>query len=122
MKLSKIVLGTALIIFPLFGEKYYLSSISYGSKQEAVDSKEAFIEILDNQKRFGGKSVCNNFMGSWNNKNEIKGVGSTMMMCSEPEMRLERKILTILNNSTIKFENKNIVVANGYGKLIFVAK
>lgn len=122
MKLHKIIMGSALIVFPLFGEKYFLTSMLYGTKQEVVDSKEAYIVLMEKENRFAGKSLCNNIMGEWNAKKEIKNVASTMMMCSEPEMRVERKILTIFNNSTISFEDKNIVVENKSGKLIFVPK
>lgn len=115
-------MGSALIIFPLFGEKYFLTSISYGDKQETIDSKDAYIEILNGDNRFGGKSVCNNFMGEWNKKGQVKGIASTMMMCSDSEVRLERKITTILNNSNIQIDNNIVVFENEYGKLIFVAK
>lgn len=107
------------------GEKYMLKEVN-NSQQIARNMLENSknecyleIEIQNDNVLISGVSFCNHFFGNVL-KSELENVGVTMMICSPKDMENEKKILSILNHSTLDIDYKFILIKNKNGNLLFV--
>lgn len=88
------------------GRYWALAEINGKSIASITTLKEAFLIFSDTSNKVNGNGSCNAFFGSYklsgSNQLSIKGVGSTMMACSEQEIEIEYlKTLQQINSFTI---------------------
>lgn len=107
------------------GEKYVLEEVN-NSRQIARNmlensKNECYVEIemQNDDALISGVSFCNHFFGNVL-KSKLEDVGVTMMICSPKDMENEKKILSILNHSTVDINYKFILIKNKNGNLLFV--
>jgi copper homeostasis protein (lipoprotein) len=109
------------------GRYWALTEINSKSIASTTTLKEAFLIFSDTSNKVSGNGSCNAFFGSYqlseSNQIRIKGVGSTMMACSNQEIEIKYlKILQQINSYAISGDTLTLKKEEEGLKLKFVFK